>query len=223
MIDVPSMFTVAPRGTVNEEILRETPIFFSSVSMDIGIVAFDVAVVKANIITGKNFLINLTGFSLVNTNSRIWYTPRHWINSARKTASMYFNIGTKASKPISAKVFAIRQKTPTGASFITVIVISIIMSLNCEKKLETVETFVPSFASITPTNSANTMIGSISPLAMEPIGFLGIMLSRVSTIAVGSAAVTSFCSTALRLTPMPGLISCATVSARVTAIMVVTR
>ena len=58
---------------------------------------------------------------------------------------------------------------------------------------------------------------------MDPIGFLGMMFSRVSTIAVGSAAVTSFCSTALRLTPIPGLIIRATVSARVTAIMVVTR
>ena len=34
--------------------------------------AFEVAVEKANAITGKNFFINLTGFSPVNSFKRIW-------------------------------------------------------------------------------------------------------------------------------------------------------
>ena len=71
MMDVPSMLMVAPRGMVKEDICLETPIFLLRVSMDIGMVAFDVAVENANPITGRNFLMNLNGFSLVNTNSRI--------------------------------------------------------------------------------------------------------------------------------------------------------
>ena len=65
------MLMVAPSGIVKEEICLDTPIFLLSVSIDIGIVALDVAVENANPITGRNFLINLSGFSLVNTNSRI--------------------------------------------------------------------------------------------------------------------------------------------------------
>ena len=42
----------------------------------------------------------------------------------------YFNNGMKTSKPISANVLEIKQKTPIGANFITTIVISIIISLN---------------------------------------------------------------------------------------------
>ena len=45
----------------------ETPIFLCNVSIDIGIVAFDVAVENANPITGANFLINLTGLNPVVT------------------------------------------------------------------------------------------------------------------------------------------------------------
>ena len=71
MMDVPSMLMVAPRGIVKEDICLDTPIFLLSVSMDIGIVALDVAVENANPITGRNFLINLNGFSLVKTNKRI--------------------------------------------------------------------------------------------------------------------------------------------------------
>ena len=69
MIDVPSILIVAPRGTVNDDILLDTPIFLSRVSIDIGIVALEVAVEKAKPITGKNFLINFKGFSLVNIKS----------------------------------------------------------------------------------------------------------------------------------------------------------
>ena len=66
------MLMVAPRGMVKEEIFLETPTFLERVSMDSGMVAFEVAVEKANAITGKNFLINLTGFSPVNSFKRIW-------------------------------------------------------------------------------------------------------------------------------------------------------
>ena len=67
IIDVPSIFIVAPRGIVNDDIFLETPIFLCNVSIDIGIVAFDVAVENANPITGANFLINLTGLNPVVT------------------------------------------------------------------------------------------------------------------------------------------------------------
>ena len=48
---------VAPSGIVKDEIFFDTPIFFANVSIDIGMVAFDVAVENANAITGKKFLI----------------------------------------------------------------------------------------------------------------------------------------------------------------------
>ncbi len=48
------MLIVAPSGIVKDEIFLETPIFLSSVSMESGMVALDVAVVNANIITGEN-------------------------------------------------------------------------------------------------------------------------------------------------------------------------
>ena len=115
---------------------------------------------------------------------------KHCSASASVTFPMYFSIGANAEKPTVAKVRAIRQKTPTGATFITVMVISIMTSLNWLIKLETTEARFPSFASITPTNRANTMMGSISPFAMEPIGFFGMMLSSVSTrLTLESAAV----------------------------------
>ena len=62
---VPSMLMVAPSGMVKEEIFLDTPIFSSSVSIASGIVALDVAVEKAKLITGKYLRINLYGFSLV--------------------------------------------------------------------------------------------------------------------------------------------------------------
>ena len=71
MIDVPSILMVAPRGMVKDEICFDTPTFLCSVSMDSGMVVLDVDVENANIMTGKNFLINLAGFSLVNKNSNI--------------------------------------------------------------------------------------------------------------------------------------------------------
>ena len=54
IIEVPSIFIVAPRGIVNDDIFRNTH-FLCNVSIDIGIVAFDVAVENANPITGANF------------------------------------------------------------------------------------------------------------------------------------------------------------------------
>jgi len=158
MIEVPSMLIVAPRGMVKEEIFLETPIFLYSVSIESGIVALEVAVEKAKAITGKNFRINFTGFRPVNSFSKIWYTPKHWIAKAIRTAIIYFARGTNALKPMVAKVLAIRLNTPIGARLITIMVISIIISLNWLIKLETVSARSPSFARITPMIKANTMI-----------------------------------------------------------------
>ena len=77
MIAVPSILIVAPKGIVNEEILFETPIFLANVSIDKGMVAFEVAVEKAKAITGKKFLINLIGFNPVNNLSKPKYTNKH--------------------------------------------------------------------------------------------------------------------------------------------------
>ena len=157
MIEVPSMLMVAPRGMVNEEIFLETPTFLDRVSMDIGIVALDVAVENANAITGKNFLMNFIGFSPVNIFSRIWYTPKHWIASARRTPIIYFASGINALKPMFAKVLLMRQNTPIGASAMIIMVISIMISLNWLKKFATVSARSPIFARITPTIRANTI------------------------------------------------------------------
>ena len=101
---------------------------------------------------------------------------------------MYFNIGKNAENPTVAKVLAIRQNTPIGASFITVFVISIITSLNWPKKFATKSVLCPNFANITPTNNANTIIGSMSPFAMALIGFLGIIFNKVSAMVGLDAA-----------------------------------
>ena len=165
IIAVPSIFIVAPKGIVNEDIFLFTPIFLLKVSIDIGIVAFDVAVENANPITGANFLINFTGFKPVNPFNNNIYTTKHCNPSAINTLTIYFNIGTKASNPIVAKVLDIKQNTPIGATFITIIVISIIISLNCAKNLATTSTLLPSFARIIPTIIANKIICNMFPSA----------------------------------------------------------
>ena len=73
------------------------------------------------------------------------------------TARLVFAIGINPEKPILENVLAIRQYTPIGAAIMTILVISIIISLNCAKKLETTSTLSPSFARIMPTKSANTI------------------------------------------------------------------
>ena len=90
---------------------------------------FEVEVEKANAITGKNFLINLIGFKPVNTFKKLIYTTKACTPKAINTDNIYLSKGMKALKPIVEKVFAIRQNTPTGATLITIIVISIIISL----------------------------------------------------------------------------------------------
>ena len=136
---------------------------------------------------------------------------------------MYFNIGTKALNPIFANVRAIRQKTPIGATLITTIVISIIMSLNWLKKLATVDVLEPSFANMIPTNKAKTIIGSISAVAKDSIGFFGIIFKRISVSGLLSERETSEVEMLSTLTPSPGLMREATLSATVTAIAVVNK
>ena len=50
------MLMVAPNGIVKDEIFLDTPTFLDSVSIDIGMVALDVAVENANAITESEFL-----------------------------------------------------------------------------------------------------------------------------------------------------------------------
>ena len=148
--------------------------------------------------------------------------PKHCTASARITHSIYFNIGRNASNPVSENVFAIRQNTPTGATLMTAIVISIITSLNSLKKLDTVDALFPSFASIIPTNNAKMITGSISPSASEVNIFFGIIFNKVSaklTVWVAASCV----SDATWFIPIPGLIRNATPSATQTASAVVHR
>ncbi len=91
---------------MKDDIFLDTPTFLVRVSIDSGIVAFDVAVENAKAITGKNFLINFRGFSPVNIFSKIWYTPKHWIASAINTPIIYFASGTNALNPMFAKCAA---------------------------------------------------------------------------------------------------------------------
>ena len=136
---------------------------------------------------------------------------------------MYLSIGKNASNPISENVFAIRQKTPIGATFMIDIVISIMMSFHWLKKLATVDVLLPSFARSTPVNNANTIIGSISPFESELKILTGIILRSVSTIETFSASGTGEVSTLETSIPIPGLIIDATPRARHMASAVVTR
>ena len=73
IIAVPSIFTVAPRGIVNDDIFLSTPIS-SRVFIFRGTVADDEAVEKPKVITGAYFFINLNGFTLTNKLSNSIYT-----------------------------------------------------------------------------------------------------------------------------------------------------
>ena len=104
---------------VKDDIFLDTPTFFVRVSIDSGIVAFDVAVENAKAITGKNFLINFRGFSPVNIFSKIWYTPKHWIASAINTPIIYFASGTNAENPKFAMRTWLIRLGMVGAEFST--------------------------------------------------------------------------------------------------------
>ena len=78
---------------------------------------------------------------------------------------MYFTMGRNASKPMLANVRASRQNTPMGATYMTMEVIFIMMSLNCSKKRCTTSTLRPMVDRMMPTNSAKKMMASISPEA----------------------------------------------------------
>ena len=228
MMEVPSMLMVAPSGMVNDEMRRSTPIFFSSVSMFNGMVAFDVAVENANIITDTNFFRNFTGLMRANTVSSTMYTTRHCTASASKTPSMYFTMGRNASKPMLANVRASRQNTPMGATYMTMEVIFIMMSLNCSKKRCTTSTLRPMVDRMMPTNSAKKMMASISPEASAWMGFFGMMFKRVSAndtsvFALPDRVEVSEATMLDMSTPRPGLIRLPMLSATVTASAVVHR
>ena len=105
-------------------------------------------------------------------------------------------------------------------------VISIMISFPCWKKLETNCALSFNFAKIIPTIKAKTIICSISPFAKEAIGLVGIIFKIVSTkdksvfVAELSMVVFTF-STALISKPKPGLIKEATLKATATASIVV--
>ena len=134
----------------------------------------------------------------------------------------------KALKPIVEKVFAIRQNTPTGATLITIIVISIIISLPWLKRELTVSAESPSLASITPKTKAKNITWSIDA-SDKPLNiFVGIISKIVSTKLSLSAlfdatepAVEALCWTALISRPIPGLIKLPIHKATVMAIAVV--
>ena len=100
---------------------------------------------------------------------------------------------------------AIRQNTPIGAAFITIVVIFIIISLNCVKNLPTVSALSFNCAKIRPIKRANTIIWSIFPSANEFIGLVGIIFNITSETAVLSAIVVSAISIVDKSRPKPGL------------------
>ena len=124
-----------------------------------------------------------------------------------------------------AKVRARMQKTPSGATYMTSVVIFIMISLNCSNRRWTVSTRLPKTAITMPQNSAKKMMGSMSPLASAPMGFWGTMLSTVSAMESSSAAATvAWAGTTDPMsTPLPGLIRVATPRATATATAVVKR
>jgi len=131
----------------------------------------------------------------------------------------------KTSKPISANVLEIKQKTPIGANFITAIVISIIISLNWLKKFLTISTRSDIFARITPKISANKIICNIVPFASDSKIFVGIIFNNVSVTLV--ACVDSVTFEVILIAdiskPIPGLITLAIHKATTTASAVVHR
>ena len=88
--------------------------------------------------------------------------------------------GIKVSNPISPKVLAIRQNTPTGENFMMIPVISIMISFISLTKLLTVGVLFFNLIKINPITTPSITIGNMSPLAKAFKGFSGIMLKIVS-------------------------------------------
>ena len=105
----------------------------------------------------------------------------------------------------------------------TITVICIITSLNWLKKFPTVSPLSPRPARITPTNRANRMMDSMSPLARAWRGLVGMIARRVSARLARSPMATSAVSMEVMSSPLPGSITLAVRMAAVMARAVVTR
>jgi hypothetical protein len=173
------MLIVAPNGIENEDTSSETP-SCDNVSNVNGIVALDDVEENANIKTDENFFMKFIGLNLVNNSNSNGYIITDCMIIAKITHAMNLNNGINASNPKVANVDAIRQNIPIGANFITQMVIFIIILLNCVKKSLTRRVSSFSTDNIPPIIRANMIVGIISPLANEPIGFDGIMFRRLS-------------------------------------------
>ncbi len=141
---------------------------------------------------------------------------------ANITQIMNLNSGIRASIPRVANVVAIRQKTPIGASFMTINVIFIITLLNCVKKFRTALVSSLSIDSILPTINEKIIVGIISPLASELIGLEGIMFKRLS-VKVTLAVMFDVYTDPAMFNPFPGCNTVLINTPRHTAINVVAR
>ena len=134
----------------------------------------------------------------------------------------YFINGNNPSKPSPANVLAIRQKTPIGANFITILVISIMTVFDSVNNLLRVSVSSFNLASINPTSTPNIITGNMSPLASEFIGLSGIMFNMVSVIVTFVVTVV-LAVIFIMFSPTPGLIIMAIIKDIVIANAVVIR
>jgi len=112
---VPSIFIVAPKGTVKEAILSFTLKFFFKFSSVTGIVAelleVENAKIKASFIPLKKFITFTFPIILIKGK----YINVTCKNKAKETTKKYFANSIIEPKPCVAKVLEIKQNIPTGA------------------------------------------------------------------------------------------------------------
>src|SRR5574344_60040 len=145
------------------------------------------------------------------------------MNKLPDTLQTYLIKGINPDKPRFEKVLATKQNTPIGASFMTSIVISIITELPWVNTAASMSEVLRTLAKTIPIISAKKMIGNMSPLAKDSIGFFGMMFRIVSAnLTLSVVAVVAVCAIS-KFVPSPGFMTLATVNAIIIAIAVVNK
>ena len=133
IIAVPSIFTVAPRGTVKDETRLSTPIRFC-IPIVTGMVAFEDAVEKANIMASFIFLMKkVTELSPVKPLSiKLYVTKPCKSNVPDNTRKYSARLKTKRQTKTCEQLCHQKEDT-VGAKYIEIATSFIITSLRSEK------------------------------------------------------------------------------------------
>ena len=116
---VPSIFTVAPKGSTKLAVLCDTPARFFTHSIVRGRVADDEAVENAINMAGDITDNCFSGLTPPTNLSKSGNATNACSANAVITVNRKTNMGAKASKPVALTVLAINAKIPIGANLRT--------------------------------------------------------------------------------------------------------